>query len=231
MKGNYCYEYPRPAVTTDCIIFGYNQVSLNVLLIKRGLEPFLNKWAFPGGFIEMNETAEESALRELKEETGLENVFTEQLYTFSDVERDPRGRVITIAYYALINQSLYSPVAGDDAKEAKWFNISEMPELAFDHKLVFKTALDRLKTKIRYEPIGFELLPEKFTLTELQKLYEVILEKEIDKRNFRKKLKKSEILIELNEKQKGVAHKAATFYKFSKNKYEELKNKGYDFNL
>jgi 8-oxo-dGTP diphosphatase len=227
----YCYEYPRPALTTDCVIFGFDDTNLKVLLIERGIEPFKGKWAFPGGFVNLDETTEEGAKRELYEEAGLQNIFIEQLYTFSEVDRDPRGRVISVAYYALVSLKEYEPVAGDDAKKAKWFSIHEIPTLAFDHEKILRMALYRLKGKIRYQPIGFELLPEKFTFTDLQHLYEVILETSLDRRNFRKKIQKMGLLIELDEKQQGVAHKAATFYKFDKKKYEQLSLKGFNFEI
>jgi len=227
----YSYKYPRPALTTDCIIFGFDETDLKVLLIERGIEPYKGKWAFPGGFVNMDETTEDGAKRELFEETGLKNVFIEQLFTFSDVDRDPRGRVISVAYYALVNLKDHSAKAGDDAKKAKWFPVKEIPSLAFDHEKIFRMAMYRLKGKIGYQPIGFELLPKKFTLPDLQHLYEVILEIKLDKRNFRKKIQKMDLLIELDEKQENVAHKAAKFYKFNKTKYKELSNKGFNFEI
>jgi 8-oxo-dGTP diphosphatase len=230
-KEKYCYEYPRPALTTDCVIFGFDESDLKVLLINRGIEPFKGRWALPGGFVRMDETSEEGAKRELFEEAGLKDIFIEQLYTFSDVERDPRGRVVSVAYFALVSLKNSFPKAGDDAHKAEWFSIHEIPSLAFDHEKILRVAFYRLKGKIRYQPIGFELLPEKFTLTDLQHLYEIILETPIDKRNFRKKIFKMDLLIELEEKQQGVAHKAATYYKFDKVKYEQLSLKGFNFEI
>jgi 8-oxo-dGTP diphosphatase len=227
----YCYEYPRPALTTDCVIFGFDETDLKVLLIERGIEPFKGRWAFPGGFVNMDETTEEGAIRELFEETSLKDVFIEQLYTFSDVDRDPRGRVISVTYYARVSLNDNQPKAGDDAKKAAWFSLQDIPTLAFDHEKILRMALYRLKGKIRYQPIGFELLPEKFTFTDLQNLYEVVLETSLDRRNFRKKFQKMDLLIELDEKQQGVAHKAATFYKFDKKKYEQLSRKGFNFEI
>ncbi len=231
MNNKYTYDYPRQAVTTDCVIFGFDETNLKILLIQRGIKPFKDKWALPGGFIRQEETIEECAKRELFEETSLKNVFIEQLYTFSDIDRDPRGRVISVAYFALINLNNYKAVAGDDAKNAQWFSVNDMPTLAFDHDKIVRTALYRLKGKIRWQPVGFELLPEKFTLTDLQHLYEVVLEIKLDKRNFRKKILKTELLIDLDEKQENVAHKAAKFYKFDKSKYEQLLEKGYNFEI
>ncbi len=225
------YKYPRPAVTTDSVIFGFDDSDLKILLIKRGIEPYKNLWALPGGFVHENESAEEGAKRELKEETGLENIYIEQLYTFSEPDRDPRGRVISIAYFALVKLGDYKPKGGDDAADAKWFSVKDIPTLAFDHEKIIRTALYRLKGKIRYQPIGFELLNEKFIFAELLHLYETVLEIKIDKRNFRKKMLKTGLLIELDEKQKNVAHKAAKFFKFDKQKYEELSKKGFNFEI
>jgi 8-oxo-dGTP diphosphatase len=230
-KEKHCYEYPRPALTTDCIIFGFDNYDLKILLIERAHEPYKDKWALPGGFVNMDETTEIGALRELYEETGLKNVFIEQLYTFSDVDRDPRGRVVSVVYFALVKLEDYSIHAGDDASQAEWYSVNDLPELAFDHSLIIKVGLERLSGKIRYQPIGFELLPPMFTLTQLQNLYEVILQRELDKRNFRKKILKMNLLIPLEEKQKNVAHKAARYYKFDKIKYEELSKKGFNFEI
>lgn len=230
-KEKFCYDYPRPALTTDCVIFGFDETDLKVLLIERGIEPFKGKWAFPGGFVQMDENTEDGAKRELFEETGLKDIFIEQLYTFSDVDRDPRGRVVTVAYYALVSLNNFEPKAGDDASKAGWFSVRNIPTLAFDHEKILRTALYRIKGKIRYQPIGFELLPDKFTMTDLQHLYEVILETSLDRRNFRKKILKMDLLIELDEKQQGVAHKAASYYKFDKKKYEHLVLKGFNFEI
>jgi len=231
MTKKYTYDYPRPAVTTDCIIFGFDETDLKVLLIERGIEPFKGSWAFPGGFLNMDETAEEGAKRELEEETGLKNVFIEQLYTFSDVNRDPRGRVISVVYFALVKLENYKAKAGDDASKAEWFSVKEIPTLAFDHEMILRKALYRLKGKIRYQPVGFELLPEKFTLSELQHLYEVVLELKLDKRNFRRKIQKMDLLIETGEKEQNVQHKAAMLYKFNKTKYDQLSQTGFNFEI
>lgn len=228
----YTYEYPRPSVTVDCILFGFDDGELKVLLIQRASDPFKGLWAFPGGFLDMEDpTVEFAAKRELAEETGLKDVFMEQLYTFGNIGRDPRGRTISVAYYALIKLSDFLLQAGSDADNAQWFNISEVPSLAFDHATILQTALERLKGKVRYQPIGFELLPQKFTLSQLQHLYETVLEKPLDKRNFRKKILKMALLIPLNERQAGVAHRAAQLYEFDKQKYEALKSKGFNFEI
>ena len=183
MQECYKYKYPRPAVTTDCVIFGYDvKEGLSVLLIKRGIEPFKDHWAFPGGFIRMDEDAETGARRELREETGLETSCIEQFGCFSEINRDPRDRVITIAYYALVKMS--EVAGGDDASEAHWFPIDSVPPLAFDHDRILRVALKTLKEKIHFMPIGFELLPSVFTMPQLQELYESILEVKFDRRNF-----------------------------------------------
>src|SRR5712672_1873264 len=167
---SHTYKYPRAALTVDCVVFGFDEAELKVLLIERGLEPFKGKWALPGGFVRVDETLDEAARRELEEEAGLKNVFLEQLYTFGQVERDPRERVVSVAYYALVKLSDHRARAATDAANAEWFPVSKTPKLAFDHADILATALARLKAKVRYEPIGFELLPPKFTLTELQHL-------------------------------------------------------------
>lgn len=197
MEQQYTYKYPHPAVTTDCVIFGFDGRDLKVLLIERGLEPFKGCWAFPGGFMNIDETAEQCALRELKEETGLEPVSVEQFHAFSDVERDPRERVVTIAYYALVKQMKVQ--GGDDANDARWFNIDEMPKLAFDHEQIFQLALRTLRERIHFQPIGFDLLDEFFTMPELQRLYEVILDVQFDRRNFQKKILQLGIVEALDE--------------------------------
>ena len=225
MTNQYCYKDPHPAVTTDCVIFGFNGERLQVLLIERGIEPYKGRWAFPGGFLKMDEAAEEGALRELKEETGLENAYIQQLHTFSDPNRDPRERVITIAYYALVR--IQEVKGGDDAASARWFPLDEIPPLAFDHDYILRMATQRLREQIHFQPIGFELLPEKFTIKELQSLYEAILEINFDRRNFAKKMLHLEILTELDETIWPTPKREAKLYKFNSEKYEELKRKGF----
>ncbi len=229
---SYCYEFPRPGLTVDCVIFGLDeQDSLKVMLILRKLPPFQGQWALPGGFVHLDETLEEAAFRELREETGIENVFLEQLYTFGAINRDPRERIVTVAYYALVNLEEYHIEATTDAMDAAWFAIDELPKLSFDHQQIFETALNRLRGKIRYEPIGFELLPKKFTLFQLQKLYEIVLGKKLDKRNFRKKILKMDLLEELDELETDVAHRAARYYEFNEVKYQQLKQQGFSFEI
>jgi 8-oxo-dGTP diphosphatase len=189
MKQNlkYQYEFQRPALATDCVIFGFDGGELKLLLIEREREPFKNKWALPGGFVFMEETTEASAKRILLEKVGIKNVFIEQLYTFSEVDRDPRERIVSVSYFALVNKHQYELIAGRDTVKAEWFELSKLPRLAFDHSKIVKLAIQRLKGKVSYQPIGFELLDEKFTLSQLQAVYESILDITIDKRNFRKK--------------------------------------------
>jgi 8-oxo-dGTP diphosphatase len=227
----YTYQYARAAVTSDCVIFGFDGGELKLLLIERKNGPFKNKWALPGGFVYMNETTEECASRILSEKAGIKNVFIEQLYTFSELDRDPRERIISVAYYALVNKHQYELVAGRDTVNAEWFEIGKLPKLAFDHTGIVAAALLRLKGKVRYQPVGFELLDKKFTLTQLQHLYEAILGINIDKRNFRKKILGMGFLKALEEKETGVAHKAARYYSFDNKAYKKLTQSGFNFEL
>jgi 8-oxo-dGTP diphosphatase len=227
----YTYEHPRPAVTVDCVVFGVDEEDLKVLLIQRDVEPFAGRWALPGGFVHEDEDLPEAARRELEEETGLEKVFLEQLFTFGAPGRDPRGRVISIAYYALVKLADHRVRAATDAREASWFSVWDTPSLAFDHDRVLQTALARLKGKVRYQPLGFELLPPKFTLTQLQRVYEKILERPLDKRNFRKKLLTMGLLVELDEVEQDVAHRAARLYRFDRKKYLQLEKEGFNFEV
>jgi 8-oxo-dGTP diphosphatase len=225
------YEYPRPALTVDCVVFGFDEGDLKVLLIQRDLEPFAGKWALPGGFVRVEESLDQAALRELQEETGVGKVYLEQLYTFGEPKRDPRERVVTAAYYALVKLSDHRIKGATDARNAAWFSISDLPRVAFDHEGIIETALRRLKGKVRYEPIGFELLPPKFTLTQLQHLYETILETTLDKRNFRKKILGMNLWIETDEIEQDVAHRAARLYRFHEAKYRQLEKEGFNFEL
>lgn len=210
----------------DCVIFGYDiKDGLSVLLIKRGIEPFKDHWAFPGGFIRMDEDAETGARRELREETGLETSCIEQFGCFSEINRDPRDRVITIAYYALVKKS--EVAGGDDASEAHWFPIDNVPTLAFDHDRILREALKILKEKIHFMPIGFELLPSVFTMPQLQELYESILEVKFDRRNFSNKMLKLGILTAVGERPKNAGTRIPVTYKFNEESYAELKSKGF----
>ncbi len=221
----YSYQYPHPAVTTDCVVFGFDGMRLNVLLIERGIEPYKGRWAFPGGFIRMDETAGECARRELHEEAGLDGAYMRQFHTFSTVDRDPRERVITIAYYALVRQS--DVVGGDDAARAQWFALGQVPRLAFDHDLILRHAIDALRHQIHFEPIGFELLPERFTMTQLQRLYEAVLGVKFDRRNFYNKMRHLGLLTELDDKVVLPNRKEAFLYTFNRESYNELKERGF----
>ena len=227
----FTYEYPRPCLTVDVVVFGLDEGDLKVLLIQRAQEPFAGRWALPGGFVRLDETLDAAARRELEEEAGVALAYLEQLYTFGDVKRDPRDRVVTVAYYALVKLREHEPKAATDARNAAWFPLSDVPRLAFDHERILDTALRRLQAKVRYQPIGFELLPEKFTLTQLQKLYETVLERPLDKRNFRKKLLKLGVLEELDEIEQDVAHRAARLYRFDAPRYRKLTKRGFNFEI
>jgi len=229
---SYTYEYPKADVTVDAVVFSVIEEQLKVLLIQRKNEPFAQKWALPGGYIEMKESLEDSVKRELFEETSLENIYMEQLYTFGDPGRDPRGRTISIAFFALVSSENLKIKGQDDALEAKWFEVSSLPlPLAFDHEKVILTAVKRLQGKITYQPIGFELLPQYFTLTEYQKLFEAVFLKKIDKRNFRKKILKTEILEKVSWKKKNERGPKGDCYKFNKGKYEQLEKEGFYLNF
>lgn len=225
----YTYDFPRPALTVDCVIFGLDEShQLKVLLIQRAHDPFKGSWALPGGFVDMEEGLEEAALRELEEETGVKDVFIEQLYTFGETGRDPRGRVVSVAYFALVNLEEHPVEASSDARKVQWFETGQLPRLAFDHDHILQVAVARLRAKVRYQPIGFELLPEKFTLSQLQKLYETILGVEdLNKRNFRTRILRMGVLREVG-KQEGVAHRPAKLYCFDKEKYEQLAREKYE---
>lgn len=227
----YSYEYPRGALTVDCVVFGLDEAELKVMLIQRALPPFEGKWALPGGFVHLHETLEEAARRELEEETGLYKVFLEQLGAFGAVDRDPRERVVTVAYYALVKLSEHRIQAATDARDAAWFGVHDVPSLAFDHADILSLALDRLRSKLRSEPIGFELLPKKFTLSQLQRLYELVLERDLDKRNFRKKVLSMDLLVETDEVEQDVAHRAARLYRFDERKYKRLAKAGFHFEI
>ena len=229
----FSYEYERPGLTVDCVIFGLDldEETLKVLLIERDLEPFEGMWAIPGGFVRPGETLEAAASRELREETGIAEVFLEQLYTFGAPGRDPRGWVVSVAYYALVSPEKHTIHAATDARQARWFPVASLPRLAFDHASILGTALARVRGKLSYAPIGFELLPRKFTIKQLQKLYEIVLGTLLDNRNFRKKIFGLDVLQELDEMQKGVPHRAARLYKFDERKYRQLVKRGLSFGL
>lgn len=221
----YSYQYPHPSVTTDCVIFGFDGVKLKVLLVERGMAPYKGRWAFPGGFLNMDESAEEGALRELKEETGLEGAYIRQFHTFSAPQRDPRERVITIAYYALVR--MQEVKGGDDASDARWFALDEVPPLAFDHDQILRKAEKTLRQQIHFEPVGFELLPEKFTIKQLQNLYEAILDMRFDRRNFYNKMRRLGMLELTGDTANPSQRREANLFSFNAEKYAELKSKGF----
>lgn len=226
---SHTYEYPRAALTVDCVVFGLDVDDLKVLLIQRKLPPYQHAWALPGGFVHVDETLDEAARRELAEESGITDVYLEQLYTFGELDRDPRERVVSVAYYALAKLSDHRIRAATDAERVAWFALDGLPRLAFDHARIVEKAIERLRGKVRYTPIGFELLPPRFTLTQLQRLYEIVLMRPLDKRNFRKKILSLGLVVETDEVEQGVRHRAARLYRFDRKKYERLLKQGFEF--
>ncbi len=216
-------QYERPAVTVDVVTFTLRDHDLKVLLIRRKHPPFAGYWAIPGGFVQMDESLEAGALRELEEETGVCDVYIEQLYTFGQPNRDPRTRVITVAYFALVPASALPALqAGDDAADAQWWSMYDLPPLAFDHVEILDYALTRLRYKLEYSAVGFELLPEKFTLSELQSTYEVILGEKLDRGNFRKKLHKAAV-VEPTRDYRNTGGRPARLYRFRDDAVAEIK--------
>ena len=209
----YSYEYPHPAVTTDIVIFTIRHDELKVLLIKRAASPYQGSWALPGGFVNLDEDLEQAARRELEEETGVAGVYLEQLYTFGQPDRDPRERVITVAYYALIPSDKMHIRAASDAEAVAWFGIEEMPELAFDHADILEMAHERLVAKLDYSTIAFQFMPAVFTLSELQNVYELILRDSLDKRNFRKRILALDVIEATGKERRDGAHRPAKLYR------------------
>lgn len=208
-------SFERPAVTVDLVLFTFVAGELRVLLIKRKNLPFANHWALPGGFVNIDEPIDAAAARELSEETAVAGVYLEQLYTFGDPDRDPRGRVITVAYFAVVDaETIGQTQAGDDASEADWFDVYRLPPLAFDHERIIRYALQRLRYKLEYTALGFLLLPDEFTLSELQQVYEVVLQEQLDKRNFRRKIL-SQGILEQTEQVRYGDHRPASLYRFA----------------
>jgi 8-oxo-dGTP diphosphatase len=219
------------SLSVDCVIFGFDEQEIKILLIERAAEPSKGMWALPGGFVEPEEDLEHAAKRILEELTGLNNIFMEQVETFGKVNRYPLGRVISVAYYALIKIEDYKLKASSLATDARWHSLSKAPQLVFDHSEILHVAEEKLKRRVRTQPIGFELLPKKFTLTQMQKLYEAILGITLDKRNFRKKMLSMDLIVKLDETETNVAHRAARYFKFDKNKYKSLQSKGFIFEV
>ncbi|MEM8583254.1 MAG: NUDIX domain-containing protein [Bacteroidota bacterium] len=223
--------YFKSAFTVDNVIFGFDGADLKVLLIHRLEEPFHGYWGLPGYFVKPDEELDEAAQRVLYELTGLQNVYLEQVQTFGGVERHEFGRVITVAYYSLVRADSFTPRASGMAGDVKWFSANRLPELAFDHGEILKGALHKLQKSIRTRPIGFELLPPEFTLSDLQHLYEAIWRVDLEKRNFRKKILSMNLLKDLDKLQEGVAHRPARLYAFDEDKYRELSEEGFLFEL
>lgn len=218
-------------LSVDAVVFGYDAGTISVLLIKRKYEPFKGMWAIPGGFVLQDESLEEAVERELKEETGIEIDYLEQLYTFGNPKRDPRSRVVSIAYFGLVHPSTFDIFASTDAEEVQWFKIDDLPQLSFDHDKILQFAITRLRAKITYEPIGFELLDEKFPFSDLENLYTTLLGRPIDRRNFRKKILSLDILDELDEKISKGSGRPANLFKFNQKRYNHLKKKGIVFEI
>jgi len=224
-------ESYKTAFSVDNIIFGFDKDHLKVLLIKRAEEPFAGQWALPGDIVKPTEDLRDAAFRVLDQLTGVRDLFLEQVFTFGKVDRHPKGRVITVAYYSLINIEDVDIRAASFAEQVAWKEVRSIESLAFDHYKIMHTCLSKLQRDVKFRPIGFELLPKQFTLTELQKLYEAVLETDMDKRNFRKKILNMNILDTKHEMQKNVAHRPAKLYAFDKDKYEEAKDSGVIFEL
>jgi len=228
MEKNKYTSHDRILVAVDCIIFGFDGNQLKALLIKRGFEPEKGKWSLMGGFVHADESTDQAAIRVLHQLTGMHDIYMEQLYCFSDLKRDSEGRVISVAYFALINIADY-PEQMQREHEAKWFSLGEIPALIFDHQQMVAKAKERLQQKVSNHPIGFELLPEKFTLPQLQNLYEAIYETPLDKRNFTRKILSLDVLNKLTEKEKHSSRKGAFYYVFDKEKYNQLHQQGVKF--
>lgn len=225
--------YWHPAVTTDAVVFGFDGEQLNVLLIQRGLEPYKNMWALPGGFMRPDDvSAQACASRELREETDVSDIYMEEMQTFSHCNRDPRERVITIAFFALVSKDQYHVRGGDDATKAKWFSIKDLPELAFDHKDIVALALERLRQRIHFEPIGFHLLGKEFTMPQLHNIYKAILDppendtKLEDRRNFQKKMLNLGYIRDTGRKETGNPHRSPKLYTFDEEAYARAKKIG-----
>lgn len=219
------------ALSIDCLIFGFNSPDLNVLLVKHREGISKGQWALPGGWIKYNESLDGAAYRILSALTGINNIYLEQLKAFGELHRYPAKRVITVAYFALVKPEDYQIIPGFTASDAKWFQLNKVPEMPYDHNEILEYSLGHLRHVVKHEPIGFNLLPEKFTLLELQQLYESILGTKLDKPNFRRKFQKMKLLIDCKEKQKEVAHRAANLYRFDEDVYHRLKEEGFNFEI
>jgi ADP-ribose pyrophosphatase YjhB (NUDIX family) len=222
---------PIETLSIDCLIFGFKRNELDILLVQHGGGISKGKWALPGGWITYDESVDDAATRILNDLTGVSNIYLDQLKAFGAVNRYPTKRVITIAYYALVKPENYTLRPGFTARDASWFSVGEVPPLPYDHDLIVREALAHLKHRVRHEPIGFNLLPRKFTLLQLQELYEAILDKKLDKSNFRRKILRMNLLEPCLEKQRAVSHRAAALYRFNRQTYNKLIEKGFTFEL
>ena len=221
------HTYKNPSLAVDLAVFGYHDKELSVLLLNRKDEPFKNGWTLPGGFLQIEESLQQVCNRIMKTKIGLENIYLEQLYTFDEPGRDPRGRVVSVAHYALVNPHRFEIVAGHMANDVQWFPVDQVPQLGFDHNRIFELALQRLKSKILYNPVGFELLNETFTMPELHELYECILGISIDRRNFRRKILDSEYIIATGAKREGLKNRHPDLYRFN----TQLKQNNFQLNI
>jgi len=219
--------YQNPSLALDLVVFGYNRKTLSVLLLNRKEAPFKDQWVLPGAFLQMEERFRDTCSRVLRTKLGMDDVYMEQLYSFDEPERDPRGRAISISYYALVNPARVAISAGSMTNDVSWFNIKELPELGFDHSHIFEIALQRLRSKITYFPVGFELLDDLFTMPELHELYECILDTTIDRRNFRRKILDSGYIVNTGNKREGSQNRHPDLYKFNK----ELKENSFQLNV
>ncbi len=210
------HSYKNPSLAVDLVVFGYNASELSVLLLNRNEEPFSGGWTLPGAFLQMDERFSDTCGRVLQTKLGMDDVYLEQLYSFDEPDRDPRGRVISVAYYALVNPAKFEVVAGTMANDVRWWNCKKLPALGFDHKQIFKMALQRLRSKILYFPVGFQLLDEQFTMTEIHELYEAILDQSIDRRNFRRKILASAYILPTGMKREGLQNRHPELYVFNK---------------
>ena len=221
------HSYKNPSLAVDLVVFGYKERTLSVLLLNRKEEPFKDRWTLPGAFLQMEERFRDTCSRVLSTKLGMDDVYLEQLYSFDEPDRDPRGRAIAVAYYALVNPSQVAVSAGHMANDVQWFDIKKLPELGFDHAVIFEQALKRLQAKILYFPVGFELLDDLFTMTELHDLYECILDLPLDRRNFRRKILDAEYIIATGKKREGLQNRHPELYKFNK----KLKENSFQLNI
>jgi 8-oxo-dGTP diphosphatase len=234
----YISDYKKPlmdyfvfGLSIDCVVFGYHEGEIKVLLIQREAEPYRGHWALIGDLVEPEQNLRDAANNVLEKLTGLKNIYMKQFFTFGSVDRHPLGRVVTVGYFSLVKSISYHPIASSWAKSAEWFNIHDLPELAFDHHTILLKGIETLKNEVRHKPIGFELLPSKFTLLDLQQLYEALLGYKFDKSNFRKKILEMNILKPLNEVKDNVSHRPAKLFKFDEKRYRQLEKEGFSFEL